>query len=533
MKKYNKDFIAGLLKSSLLVLFILLPKIPIALTNLKQNSTPSTLESEEKMYETGAYTYRIDFHKASNLTAPTRNKPYVEGQGIIIKEEGNFSPSFSFRIREYCKDSIVTFSTQTLISRLSNKNMDVIFVMTLEEKNSDKSKWYGCYVLNENFKKNTWTVLNGKHKIEEYIITENTYLKGYIWNKGAGDIAVDHLELILGIETNAINKKPPLDVLNPEIKSYPIDIKNSIFKTNISGELVGDLKRKTYNKQANYYNKQLIFCNESQFSVTDIKGNPVGKPINFNKKIVAPCLNYSKNGLLITSKILKNNLLRLVSISKDFKNIRDTTIKATVSKEVILSEGHADSEINGILGVSIDAKSAFLIKSNFTITKINIKLNPVETISVKNLKQIDKNKFIVITSNNDKTDIYIGSLLNGEIKFSLLTYIYEREKNLLALDETSSWINSENGNYFILSNKIRKTLFKISLNNDKSISILKNYHLKRFGEYFSPNYYEYTYMFKGKMNDDVGLYFNCYNSTETQKNHPEIKNNIIYFYKID
>lgn len=533
MKRPYEYFLGDSIKTCIIILLLLLPKSPVALSKLKFSATKLSPESADVMNESGAYTYRIDFHKATKLTTPSRNKPYIEGQGIIIKEEGNFSPSFSLRIREYCKDSIVTFSTQTLISRLSNKNMDVIFVMTLEENNSDKSKWYGCYALNENFKKNTWTVLNGKHKIEEYIITENTYLKGYIWNKGAGDIAVDHLELILGVETNASNKKPDLEVLIPEIKSYPTDIKNSIFKTNIKGEIAGNLKSKTYYKQANYYNNQFIFCDESQFNVTDIKGKPIGKPITFTKKIVAPCINYDKNGLLVTSKILKNNLLRLVSISKDFKHIKDTTIKAIVSNEIILSEGHVDSEINGILGVSIDAKSAFLINGQLAINKINIKLNPVQTHLVRGVKQIDKNKFIVITSKDNETNIYIGSLSNGEIKFSLLFYFNERDKDILALDETSTWINSENGNYFILSNKIRKTLFKISLNNDKSISILKNYHLQRSGEYFSPIYYENTYMFKGKRNDILGLYFNCYNSNSTQKNHPEINNNIIYFYKVD
>ncbi len=533
MKKYNKDFIGVFIKTSLLVLFILLPKIPIAFSKLKHHTTSSTPKTNEKMYKSGVHTYRIDFNKESKSKTASLKSTYIDGQGIILKEKGTYSPSFNFRIREYCKDSIATFSTQTLISRLSNKNMDVIFVMTLEENNSDKSKWYGCYALNDNFKEKTWTILNGKHKIEDYVITENTYLKGYIWNKGSGEIAVNHLELILGIEPNINSKKPFIEILKPEITNYPSEIKTSIFKTKISGDIIGNVKIKTNIQQANCYNQQFIFCSESQLLVTDMNGKSIGKPISFKSNITMPCLNYSKSGMVVTSKKAKGNLLRMISISNDFKMIRDTLLKIPSSTEFIMSEGHVDSEANGVLGISTDAKIALLANNNFKISTLKIKLDIIDSYKITGLKQINKNKFIAIASNEGNNISYVGSIINGEIKFSLLPYLNDKDKSILGLDENATWISSADGNYFVLTNSIRKNLFKISLKDDTSISILKNYHLQISERNISPNYYEFTSMFKGKRNNGEGLYFNCHNSIATQKVHPEISNNILYFYKTD
>ena len=169
-----------------------------------------------KVINSGVNTYRLDFTKKDNKSSIVPGNNFDDGSALVISA-GSFSPGFEFRLRDYCKDKFTLIFTQALINRLSNNNMDVIYVVSIEEKREKRNKWFGCYAITNNFEKGKWTILNGKHKLEDYKITDSTYVKGYIWNKGKGDLAISYIELMFDNPVNISGEKTLITQIKIEV----------------------------------------------------------------------------------------------------------------------------------------------------------------------------------------------------------------------------------------------------------------------------------------------------------------------------
>lgn len=475
-----------------------------------------------KLVIAGVNTFRLNF---TNEIDPTGGL-YKTGSGKIVKS-GSYSPGFNFRVREYCKDSFNLIFTQTLISKLSNENMDVIYVVSLEERGEKRDKWFGCYAVNDNFKKNQWTILNGKHKLENYKITDSTYVKGYIWNKGKGDLAVSFLDLMFENPTKIAGKKTQIT----HLKNGPIDIQNDFLpykqKTILNVEKIKTIQTKENYECINYHDNSIYLGSRKNILSLNLK-TLVTIPINMN--LLPTNLAISSKDILSIPPNAKSSF----KVNRfSFNNgSNDTIIKIKQTENIVISENNHNTE-HAFITMTNDGKEVTNYSFNLSSKAQNIdKLKLPDGSKIAGLKEISSKMYQVITKTGMESKFWLFYNLSSLSSFNEIVYESESEKNLLDIDENTSIFPIKNNEFIVLSTTKRNALYRVEISPLNKIKIKESFYLRDADDKISPFYFENLIITSGKYGSKNGFYLYGYNDQNKSSNELKNANHNLYFFEL-
>jgi hypothetical protein len=475
-----------------------------------------------KLVIAGVNTFRLNF---TNEIDP-REGLYKNGSGLIVKS-GSYSPGFNFRVREHCKDSFNLIFTQTLISKLSNENMDVIYVVSLEEPGEKRDKWFGCYAVNDNFKKNQWTILNGKHKLEDYKITDSTYLKGYIWNKGKGDLAISFLDLMFENPNKIAGKKTEIT----HLKNGPIYVQKEFLpykeKTIVNVEKIKTIETKENFECINYHDNSIYLGSRKNILSLNLR-TLVSTPIN---------MNLPPSNLAISSK----NLLSIPTYAKSsikvkkysFNNgTKDTIIKIKQAENIVISENNHNSE-HAFITMTIDGKEVTNYSFDLSSKAQNMSNSKLlDGNKIVDLKEISSKMYQVITKTGTESKLWLFDNSSTSPSFNQIIYESEMEKNLLDIDENTSIFPFKNNEFIVLSTTKRNALYRVEISSINKIKIKESYHLRDIDNKTSPFYFENLIITSGMYRSKSGFYLYGCNDQNKSSNELTNVNQILYFFEI-
>jgi hypothetical protein len=482
-----------------------------------------------KVINSGVNTYRLDFAKKDIKSSIVLGGDYNEGSALVISS-GSYSPGFEFRVRDYCKDNFSLIFTQALISKLSNNNMDVIYVVSLEEKGEDRNKWFGCYAITDNFSKGKWAILNGKHKLEDYKITDSTYAKAYIWNKGKGDLAISYLELMFENPVNISGEKTLITQLkNQEIKSES-GYQPYKEKTKINVDRIKTFKPNNNFTQIHFRDGSVLFTSKGTIKSFQLKSEQLISEIKSVKNGKAE--NLASDG--VNNFLFPSINSNTISISKSIGSssvLKDTVIKTNIPGDLIASENNY-SALGLFLCISSDGKNILQFEKGLSFKKLFGSLNLPKGYSITNLKAISSNSYLCIAENKGDIKLWLGETSNTGIVFRELTYSSDIQKKLLNIERTSNIFALHDNQFLVFSTEKRNALYRIEISSSNSITIKEAYHLVDVENKISPFYFEKAIMTQGIYNGKVGYLMYCYNDTNTNLNEFINSNHSLYFFEI-
>ena len=481
------------------------------------------------MINSGVNTYRIDLSNKEKKTAIAPGNKFEDRSAVVISA-GSFSQGFEFRVKDYCKDSFTMIFTQALINRLSNNNMDVIYVVSLEEKGEAKNKWFGCYAINDNFKQGFWTILNGKHKLEEYKITDSTYVKAYIWNKGKGDLAISYLELMFDNPVNMIGEKTLItQIKNEEVQSesgyHPFKE-----KTIINVERIKVLPSNCNYEQLHYKDGAILFTNNGGVNAFNLKSQQLTSVFKSGKNSTAS--NIATTGL--TNYIFPRIHSSLIPITKSLGasiNFKDTSINTNISGSLITSENNY-SATSLFLCIGTDGKEVFQVENNLSFKKLSGQINLPKGYSISSLKEVSPENYICTALNNGEVMIWLGNKTSTAINFKELSCSSDVQKKLLDLDSSSDIFPLQKKQFLVFSKSKRNALYRIEITAANNITILEAYHLANPENKISPFYFEKTMMTRGLYNGKTGYFIYGYNVSTSTMSEFKNSNHSLYFFEI-
>lgn len=475
----------------------------------------------------GVNTYRLDFTKKDIKLPIVIGEDFKERSTLLISS-GSFSPGFEFRVRDYCKDNFSLIFTQALISKLSNKNMDVIYVVSLEEKGEDRNKWFGCYAVNENFSKGKWTILNGKHKIEDYKITDSTYVKAYIWNKGKGDLAISYLELMFDNPINITGEKTLISHLKNQELQAESEYQPYKEKTKINVARIKTFQLNDCFSQIHFRDESVFLTSKGAIKSFSLKSKLLTSEIKLVKNVKAE--NFASDGLNnFLFPIINSNSISISKWIGSSSVLRDTVIRTNILGGLISSENNY-STLGLFLCISDDGKNIIQFEKGLSFKKLSGSLNLPKDYSITSLKGISSTRYLFIAENKEDIKLWLGETSKTEIAFRELTYSSCIQKKLLNIGRTSNIFALHDNQFLVFSNEKRNALYRIEINSSNTITIKEAYHLVDIENKISPFYFEKAIMNKVVYNGKAGYLIYCYN--DTNLNEFINSNHSLYFFEI-
>lgn len=483
--KLQQSLYAFLITLLYIAVFLFADNVGISVASIKQKLSNLGDKNTDGKYElTGPDTYRLNFTKKSTVCAD------CDSTGLLVKGGKNYSPGFEIKIHEVFSDSLSVIRTQAKIRRNSTDSLHFLFVVTIETPGVEKTYWNASYGLNADFDIEKSTILNGRLKVDDFPVNENSVLKAYIWNVGEADIHVEFIELSFGTDpapkgNETLIQQMEGDYLQPKTGYQPYLPKTKVIpgKSDFLKN-VKELKSEclfTYRDQLHCISKSAIHrLNEK--GILEKHNYPAALSGSIT---VSGC---DENGRLFVSKRIAQNKL-LLYYPFESKTMQLITIGIPVGKWII---SESDQFETGMQTGWINQNGQQLLcahHNSYQLYKCSWKSNfNIQQISA--LHQISTDVYVAFVKKGESEVPFIGKLTDAGIQFNEFLWSDPVHKNVIMLSAKDEFLPMGNSEFLIAGQGWRHALHLCKISENGKITVLESYFPMAEKGGLPPFYYE-------------------------------------------
>ena len=429
----------------------------------------------------------------------------------VVKYDNDFSASIMYPMKKLNYKNLGSILLSFNIYS-DDKNLDAVFVVTINDSIENQLLWHGIQINNTNFSPGDWKMYNAVIMIPEEMCSAKNNIKFYLWNRKKAEVFLDDVYVIFK-EKNVygIEEEPALDLLkkyefSKEKNSPPYDF-DFVFNYDINPKYKGILT-KIFNGN-NFYSgrfdktknfDQILYNSKNGFELFYFnQGNCYSEKIKFSPEIKLDSKIFSDENVVFVQSLSTADTVNIYAYNpskKEFELINQLKIEKTENSNIaFISKNSNDS-------YSIVLKNG-VIQNYFQNQNSELKYNSsFKTLSPNTTRvKVLKASFL----GNGKKQLLLIYQENNETFYLLLDYLHNNWK-LSPHHSNNKTIFKDNldfnSDFHVLSRMKKGKDILLQLNRDKrfelkmiefsreTYEILKLVEFKDFPRRQNPKYYE-------------------------------------------